>query len=177
MKGRIGGDLMKLRGLALALATAFGGMLAAVAPAAADSSSEPSGPVEYLRICSLYGAGFYYIPGTDTCVHAITGDTRRQTEYGTVRTWSPQVLELMEQTELANRAIEAGAVTIAIPMPIILTGDRFALAGNWSQVAGYHAFGLAGAVALGNVFSINAGVGVGLQTLTIGTRFGLNLNW
>src|SRR5664280_1795610 len=23
--------------------------------------------VEYVRICSLYGAGFYYIPGTDTC--------------------------------------------------------------------------------------------------------------
>ncbi len=24
--------------------------------------------VEYVRICSLYGAGFYYIPGTDTCI-------------------------------------------------------------------------------------------------------------
>src|SRR6201996_7780385 len=24
--------------------------------------------VEYVRVCSLYGAGFYYIPGTDTCV-------------------------------------------------------------------------------------------------------------
>jgi hypothetical protein len=25
-------------------------------------------PVEYVKICSLYGAGFYYIPGTDTCI-------------------------------------------------------------------------------------------------------------
>ena len=24
--------------------------------------------IEYVRICSLYGAGFYYIPGTDTCI-------------------------------------------------------------------------------------------------------------
>jgi hypothetical protein len=24
--------------------------------------------VEYVKICSLYGAGFYYIPGTDTCI-------------------------------------------------------------------------------------------------------------
>ena len=24
--------------------------------------------VEYVRICSTYGAGFYYIPGTDTCI-------------------------------------------------------------------------------------------------------------
>ena len=24
--------------------------------------------VEYVRVCSLYGAGFCYIPGTDTCI-------------------------------------------------------------------------------------------------------------
>ena len=29
----------------------------------------PNGkPVQYVKICSLYGAGFYYIPGTDTCL-------------------------------------------------------------------------------------------------------------
>src|ERR1700747_2293014 len=26
-------------------------------------------PVEYVKICSLYGAGFFYIPGTDTCIN------------------------------------------------------------------------------------------------------------
>lgn len=25
-------------------------------------------PVEYVKICSLYGEGFYYIPGSDTCI-------------------------------------------------------------------------------------------------------------
>jgi opacity protein-like surface antigen len=24
--------------------------------------------VEYVKVCSLYGAGFWYIPGTDTCL-------------------------------------------------------------------------------------------------------------
>jgi hypothetical protein len=24
--------------------------------------------VEYVRVCSLYGAGFFYVPGTDTCI-------------------------------------------------------------------------------------------------------------
>src|SRR5215467_4889175 len=24
--------------------------------------------VEYVRVCSLYGAGFFYIPGSDTCI-------------------------------------------------------------------------------------------------------------
>src|SRR5262245_66627294 len=25
-------------------------------------------PVEYVKICSLYGEGFYYVPGTDICL-------------------------------------------------------------------------------------------------------------
>src|SRR5262245_36482220 len=25
-------------------------------------------PVEYVKICSVYGAGFFYVPGTDTCI-------------------------------------------------------------------------------------------------------------
>src|SRR5258708_13840571 len=24
--------------------------------------------VEYVKVCSLYGAGFWYVPGTDTCI-------------------------------------------------------------------------------------------------------------
>jgi hypothetical protein len=35
--------------------------------------SSPARPVkakavEYVKVCSLYGAGFFYIPGTDTCI-------------------------------------------------------------------------------------------------------------
>ena len=37
--------------------------------------------VEYVRICSLYGAGFYYIPGTDTCIK-LGGYVRVETEFG-----------------------------------------------------------------------------------------------
>ena len=25
-------------------------------------------PVEYVRVCDVYGTGFYYIPGTETCI-------------------------------------------------------------------------------------------------------------
>jgi hypothetical protein len=34
-------------------------------------------PVEYVKVCSLYGAGFYYIPGTDTCIK-ISGHVRTE---------------------------------------------------------------------------------------------------
>ena len=37
-------------------------------------------PVEYVKICSLYGTGFYYIPGTDTCLK-IGGFVRVQVEH------------------------------------------------------------------------------------------------
>ena len=25
-------------------------------------------PVQYVKLCNMYGDGFYYIPGTDTCL-------------------------------------------------------------------------------------------------------------
>ncbi|WP_134497956.1 porin [Microvirga pakistanensis] len=43
--------------------------LAAVAGAqAADLPVRKAAPVEYVRVCSTYGAGFFYIPGTETCL-------------------------------------------------------------------------------------------------------------
>src|SRR5258708_3819720 len=36
--------------------------------------------VEYVKICSLYGNGFYYIPGTDTCIK-IGGAIRLDTTF------------------------------------------------------------------------------------------------
>src|SRR5947209_20582469 len=38
--------------------------------AGADAADLPvkAKAVEYVRICSAYGAGFWYIPGTDTCI-------------------------------------------------------------------------------------------------------------
>jgi hypothetical protein len=43
------------------------GLLAAGGAQAADLPLKAKA-VEYVRVCSLYGAGFFYIPGTDTCI-------------------------------------------------------------------------------------------------------------
>jgi len=40
----------------------------AVAGAHAADLPVKAKPVEYVKVCSLYGAGYYYIPGTDTCI-------------------------------------------------------------------------------------------------------------
>ena len=50
----------------LLLGTAAG--LVAVAGAQAADMPVKAAPVQYVKICSLYGDGFYYIPGTDTCL-------------------------------------------------------------------------------------------------------------
>ena len=50
----------------LLLGTAAG--LAAVAGAQAADLPVKAKPVEYVKVCSLYGAGFWYVPGTDTCL-------------------------------------------------------------------------------------------------------------
>jgi hypothetical protein len=50
----------------LLLGTAAG-VVAAGGAQAADMPTKAQ-PVQYVKICSLYGDGFYYIPGTDTCL-------------------------------------------------------------------------------------------------------------
>ena len=55
--------------------------LAAVAGAqAADLPAKKAAAVEYVRVCSTYGAGFFYIPGTETCLR-VGGRVRAEYRY------------------------------------------------------------------------------------------------
>ncbi|MBX4869589.1 porin, partial [Rhizobium leguminosarum] len=51
-----------LLGSAAALAVVSGAQAADAIVAA-----EPE-PVEYVRVCDAYGTGYFYIPGTETCL-------------------------------------------------------------------------------------------------------------
>ena len=62
---------------------AMGGAQAADLPVKAKA-------VEYVKICSLYGPGFYYIPGTDTCIR-IGGYLRAETAIATNSDWDGRV--------------------------------------------------------------------------------------
>ena len=66
------------------------GLVAVTAGQAADLPVKAK-PVEYVKVCSLYGAGFYYMPGTDMCIK-IGGWVRTEFVYGQVNgslTWGP----------------------------------------------------------------------------------------
>src|SRR6187200_1838768 len=62
--------------------------LAAVAGAqAADLPVQKAAPVEYVRVCSAYGVGFFYIPGTDTCLR-VSGRVRFEYNVASARQFS-----------------------------------------------------------------------------------------
>jgi hypothetical protein len=55
--------------------------LCAVSTGQASDLPVKARPVEYLRVCSIYGAGFYYMPGTDMCIK-IGGWVRAEAAWG-----------------------------------------------------------------------------------------------
>src|SRR6478735_7872443 len=70
---------MNIKSLLLGSAAAL-----AVVPGAhaADAivAAEPE-PLEYVRICDAYGKGYFYIPGTETCLQ-IGGKVRTEAQWG-----------------------------------------------------------------------------------------------
>jgi hypothetical protein len=64
----------------LVLGGAAGLVVFSVSSARAADLPVKAKAVEYVRVCSLYGAGFYYIPGTDTCIK-IGGYVRADTTF------------------------------------------------------------------------------------------------
>lgn len=130
--------------------------IAAVAGAqAADLPSRKAAPVEYVRVCSAYGAGFFYIPGTDTCLRIggrvraeyavgsrygdgndaygsrargrLNVDARTATAYGTLRTFFRY--ELTNSTGVYNNTI-GGNQGIVVPGAPRTTGGTAASGAN-----------------------------------------------
>ena len=60
------------------------GLCAVAGAEAADLPVTKAAPVEYVRVCTAYGAGFFYIPGTDTCLR-VGGRARAEYSYGQQR--------------------------------------------------------------------------------------------
>ncbi|WP_342362203.1 porin [Terrarubrum flagellatum] len=56
------------------------GIAAVASASAADLPSRKAAPAEYVKVCSAYGAGFFYIPGTDVCLK-VGGFARYQMQY------------------------------------------------------------------------------------------------
>ena len=84
------------------------GLLAMSGAQAADLPVKAKA-VEYVRICSLYGAGFFYIPGTDTCIK-LGGYLRVDT------TFNGSIYNQPPGTAISVSAI--GTLITSLPVPV-----------------------------------------------------------
>jgi hypothetical protein len=67
--------MVNVRGLLMGCAVVVGG-----GAQAADLPAKTAAPVEYVRVCSTHGPGFFYIPGTETCLR-VSGRVRAEYLY------------------------------------------------------------------------------------------------
>src|SRR5438132_10220570 len=77
------------------LASAAAGSFGVLSEAAAGDFPVKPRPVEYVRTCAQNGDGFYYIPGTDTCIR-ISGYVRA--DYG----WNANNVQMPQTTGAAG---------------------------------------------------------------------------
>src|SRR6478672_8220593 len=59
---------------------AAAGLVTVGAAEAADLPMTKAEPVEYVKVCSEFGEGYFYIPGTDTCLK-IAGEVRASYQF------------------------------------------------------------------------------------------------
>src|SRR3954466_14769812 len=76
------------------------GLVAVAGAQAADLPVAKAAPVEYVRVCTAYGAGFFYIPGTDTCLR-ITGIAQFAYQYTSTRAANPDLMGFRTQGRIA----------------------------------------------------------------------------
>lgn len=134
---------MNIKSLLLGSAAA----LAAVSGAhAADAivAAEPE-PMEYVRVCDAFGTGYFYIPGTETCL-SISGYVRTQVEYNNSRSddndWGTYTRAYL--TFAAKNDTEYGTLSSYINLEAhsghtwdAADGGGVILDGAWIEIAGF----------------------------------------
>jgi len=122
---------------------AIGGAQAADLPVKAKA-------VEYVKVCSLYGAGFYYIPGTDTCIK-IGGAIRIDTAFnggtydnpfwqgqpGAAGSWTGDYISTRQRINLTTdtrTATEYGVVRTYANIQFDFLQGRENIAGGFTEV-------------------------------------------
>jgi hypothetical protein len=122
-------------------------LTAAVAGLAATvASPSRAAPIEYVKVCSIYGAGFFYIPGTDTCVNA---NQIAQNQFDIARA--------------QTRSATGTAMAASLVAPWLPTGTNYAISSHWAGFDGQHALGTSGLVRISGNLVFSAGFAAGLD--------------
>lgn len=147
-------------------------------------------PLEYVRVCDLFGVGYFFSPGTETCIHASTGVTRDASDF-TAPPGSTQIKSRIDAIEerlngafagLSQELSEQASIAAALQDPDLVAGERFGIRMNWGNAGHANAFGFTGTAVLSDdVFGgkgrVAASGGVGFSGSTVGGRAGIQLTW
>ncbi|HTJ58029.1 MAG TPA: porin [Devosiaceae bacterium] len=143
-----------------------------------------SAAVEYVRVCSLYGAHFFYDPGTATCINAQTGVTKTVTATGVVTGVTQTEQDALDAKaaaekaqESANKAQEGAALGLSLPGTTVDPGKHFGASAHVGTFNGYSAVGVGGAFRLNDDVTFDGGIAVGTSYGTVGGRAGVNVSW
>jgi hypothetical protein len=102
--------------------------------------------VEYEKVCSIYGAYYFYIPGSDTCTNA------------------QQIVQ--SQFDIARqvtRAATGTAMAASLVNPFLPNGTNYAISTHWAVFDGQHAAGLVGMLRIQGNLSLTMGIAFGLD--------------
>ncbi|TIT79641.1 MAG: hypothetical protein E5W57_06185 [Mesorhizobium sp.] len=142
--------------------------------------------VEYVRICSAYGANYYYSPGTDTCINADTGVTNRKVDDGnggftTVTGKTALAAHVDDIDNRITRAFENASISAALAAPDLVQGEHFGLRVNWGNAGDANAFGITGAAVLSEGFAhggrLTGTLGIAFSGNVVGGNAGLQFSW
>ena len=96
--------------------TAAGVALIGVAQAA-DLPITKAEPVEYVKVCSEFGPGFFYIPGSDTCLK-ISGEYRADYGYNTASRPTVRRASPAARRRRAPSKVVSSSTSMPAPRPI-----------------------------------------------------------
>lgn len=130
-----------------------------------------------VQVCDLFGAGYFYIPGTATCVNANTGATRTVTATGTIPGVTAQQQQILDNAAQIRRNTEGIALGLALPTAIVDPGKSFGAALNVGAFDGALAVGVAGAYRPTDGLTLNGALGYGLGEGSLGGKAGVNISW
>ncbi|MBV9431447.1 MAG: porin, partial [Hyphomicrobiales bacterium] len=134
------------------------GLVAVAGAQAADLPTKKAAPVDYVRICNVYGPGFFYIPGTDTCIK-VGGKAEFDLEWDEARAHSDPTVGY---NALARVNLDARTATDWGLLRAFVQIDIRRRTGAWygSGTSARQGFGVVygGGVNPGNGFSSFAGV-------------------
>jgi hypothetical protein len=130
----------------LTIAAASLGLTAVIA------TPSQAAPVEYVKICSLYGAGFFYIPGSDTCTNANQIATNQ-----------------FDIARAQTRASTGTAMAASLVAPWLPTGTNYAVSTHWATYDGQHAGGFSGLMRVSGNFVFSGGFALGLDKGSLST--------